>query len=145
MNVQIRNVKENDFNAIYVLNRDSLGYNYDIDSTHKNLKHIIHKTKDTIFVAELDGTVVGYIHASDYECTYANSLKNIMALAVIHNKQGLGIGRMLLDFTEIWAKEEGADGMRLISGCEREDAHNFYIACGYSHRKNHKNFVKLFK
>lgn len=140
----IRPAVEQDAEAIYWLNLNGLGYDYPLESTRRRLKLILAKAGNRIFVAQLTGRVVGYIHTADYECSYTDSLMNIMALAVDDNERGHGIGRSLLNAAEEWARENGAAGVRLNSGMDRENAHHFYEACGYKNRKNQKNFIKRF-
>jgi GNAT superfamily N-acetyltransferase len=144
MELIIRPAVEQDAEAIYGLNLNSLGYDYPLEDTRRRLALILSKAGNRIFVAQLTGRVVGYIHAADYECSYTDSLKNIMALAVDEEERGHGIGRALLSVAEDWARESGAAGVRLNSGMDRENAHRFYEACGYTNRKNQKNFIKRF-
>jgi GNAT superfamily N-acetyltransferase len=144
MELIIRPAGAQDAKAIYELNRDGLGYDFPLEDTRRRLAFILGKAGNRIFVAQLMGRVVGYIHAADYECSYTDSLKNIIALAVDEKERGRGIGRVLLNAAEAWARETGAAGVRLNSGMERENAHRFYEACGYINRKNQKNFIKHF-
>jgi len=143
-NLLIRLANINDSGAIYRLNKDGFGYEYDKDKTVERMQYILTHTRDKIFVAQLNNEVVGYVHASDYECTYSDSLKNILALVVDESKHDFGIGKQLLNAAEQWAKEDGSGGVRLVSGFNREKAHGFYQHCGYEYRKNQKNFVKKF-
>lgn len=140
----IRTVKETDFYAIYLLNKNGLGYDYDIKETYKRLKYCINNNAK-IFIAEIEKNIVGYIHATDYDCTYCDPLKNIMAIVVDKNARCNGVGKKLINAVENWAKETNSAGVRLVSGYNREQAHKFYIACGYTDRKNQKNFIKIFK
>lgn len=133
-----------DYSYIHLLNRDGLGYDYDIDRTQYKLTIVLRKGNNKIFVAEHEGRVIGYVHAAEYECLYLESLKDILALAVDPDMRGRGVGRALLAAVEAWAKETGSVGVRLVSGINRVDAHRFYLACGYIDRKDQKNFIKLF-
>ena len=142
--ITIRPASMDDFEAIYTLNRDGLGYDFALEETRGRLRYILQKTENRLLVAEAAGAVVGYIQAADYECTYVNSLKNVLALVVDEQAQGCGVGRALLTAVEEWARETGACGVRLVSGANREKSHHFYLACGYRIRKEQKNFIKLF-
>ena len=71
-----------DYMDIYRLNKDGLGYDYPIEKTKDKLKIILGLPTDKIFIAEVDGEKVGYIHLSSYECTYSDSLKNIGQLHI---------------------------------------------------------------
>lgn len=142
--IVIRKLKQEDCTRIQEINKTSLGYEFDLGSTKKQLQRIIETTNDQIFVAEIEQQVVGYIHVASYECTYCDSLKNIMALAVACDYQGYGIGKRLLQEAEAWAIKEGSVGIRLVSSEKRLEAHKFYLRCGYSQRKTQKNFIKYF-
>jgi len=125
------------------MNLDGLGYDYPEERTRARVEQIL-GSNDKLLVAELDGTAAGYVHAADYECTYADSLKHIIALVVDERFREKGIGRTLVSVIERWAKETGASGIRLTSRTSREDAHKFYIACGYVDRNESKVFYKMF-
>ncbi len=144
MSIVVRPAQLDDYESIYLLNRDGFGYDFALEETRSRLEYILSKTDNYILVAEKDGAMVGYIHAADYECTYAHSMKNILSLVVDEQCRGQGIGRMLLGAVEEWAQETGASGVRLVSGFTREKAHAFYLACGYKNRKNQRNFMKKF-
>ncbi len=140
----IRQAAIDDCERLYLINRDSLGYDYAIEETRKRLSFVLSAKTNKLFVAEIDGVVAGYIHVADYDCIYADSLKNILALAVDKKYQGLGVGRQLLEKAEEWSRSDGSVGVRLVSGMNRAEAHKFYAHCGYTMRKEQKNFIKLF-
>lgn len=133
-----------DYEKIYTLNKNGLGYDYPAEQTKARLSLILNSPNNRIFVACIDGEVVGYIHAADYDCTYSESLKNILALVVDEAYRERGVGRLLLTAVEDWAKACGCCGVRLVSSAFRTDAHMFYLRCGYTVRKMQKNFKKLF-
>lgn len=140
----IRPAREPDVESIWNINAAALGYAYDVTKTRSQLSSALQKSHYKLYVAEWQGKVVGYIHGGDYLCTYIAPLKDVLALAVLPDSQGLGIGRLLLTRLEGWAKEDGCAGVRLVSGYNRTDAHKFYLNCGYTDRKDQKNFVKMF-
>ena len=144
MEFQIRECKMEDASAIYNLNSAELGYEYAIDRTKTKLKYLLKSKKDQIFVATVDGVVVGYVHACDYDLIYAPHLKNIMGIAVLSEYKQQGIGKALLTEIEKWAKETGAAGVRLASGETRKGAHEFYRRCGYHAARSQLNFKKYF-
>lgn len=142
--INIRQAEITDYKAINNLNKNCLGYEFDLEKTKANLRHLLSLSYHRIFVAEIDNQVIGYIHGSEYDSTYNESLKNIMAIAVAPDKQGQGVGRLLLYSIEKWSENTGGIGVRLVSGMNREKAHIFYEHCGYSKRKTQINFIKLF-
>ena len=140
----VRECHASDYAAIYNLNQNAFGYEYPLERTKERLSKILERPTDRLFVACVDDQVVGYIHGSDYECTYSDPLKNIMAIAVDESCRGRGVGRALLSAVEDWARADGCCGVRLVSGFNRTGAHEFYLHCGYALRKQQKNFIKLF-
>lgn len=140
--IYIRKAVISDARDICFLNSSSLGYDYDLAKTEAKLKKIISDGSQAVFVADICNKVVGYIHIADYDVIYADNYKNILGIAVDNNYKRQGIGTALLTAAEKWAEENGAVGVRLVSGCERVDAHKFYIALGYSDKKLQKNFKK---
>ena len=139
----IRKATEEDNNAIFELNRDELGYSFDREKALKHLRLLSSRQDHCILVAVIDGSVAGYIHASNYELMYSDSVKNILGLAVFRRFARKGVGRKLLNAAEDWAKEDGAAGIRLNSSSFRKGAHLFYESCGYTKNKEQFNFSKL--
>ena len=140
----IREAVESDASAIWQLNSNEMGYQYPLEDTIQNIINLLSSNADKIFVAICDGSVVGYVHANDYDLLYAPHMKNIMGIAVSSEYKRKGIGRALLQHVENWACETGASGIRLVSGAIRTDAHAFYRRCGYSGNKEQINLKKLF-
>jgi predicted N-acetyltransferase YhbS len=140
--VAIRCAKAKDAPAIHRLNRDSLGYDASLEETKERLSRILGMEQFRIFVAEEDGKTVGYVEASDYELTYRDPFKNVLALAVDEGLRMKGVGRALLKEVEGWAMEEGCIGVRLVSSTYRIGAHQFYVNCGYEKIKEQAQFAK---
>ena len=140
----IREAISSDANAIWQLNFTEMGYAFPLDATIDNLSKLLHSPSDKIFVAICDGSVVGYVHANDYDLLYAPHMKNIMGIAVSSPYKRKGIGSALLQYVENWALETGASGIRLVSGATRTDAHAFYRRYGYEAIKEQINLKKMF-
>ena len=143
MEVYVRKCRVKDYRDISVLNKNEMGYDFPEGDTKGQLKRLLNNKAHKIYVATVEGRVVGYIHANNYDLSYSPHMKNIMGIAVSSNFKKKGIGKMLLRKIEEWAISTGAQGVRLASGATREGAHAFYIACGYHCGKGQKNFVKL--
>ena len=140
--IEVRPAKAEDAQAIWKINEEALGYSYPLEKTKEKLAVLLHQPSQGLFVAWQGEQVVGYVHAADYECSYFDSLKNILALAVLPAFQKSGAGRLLMQAAEQWAKNTGSTGIRLSSGENRTGAHVFYQKCGYTMRKQQKNFFK---
>lgn len=141
--LNIRKVSISDYKDIYLLNKE-LGYLYEEVKIREKIKYIIENKKDIILVAYIDNNIVGYIHGSEYELLYSDSLINILGFVVKESYRKNGIGTALINKLEGIAREKKYSGIRLVSGIERENAHRFYERNGYIYRKEQKNFIKLF-
>lgn len=126
-----------------MLNKE-LGYLYEEEKVRKKIKYIIENKKDIILVAYINNNIIGYIHGSEYELLYSDSLINILGFVVKESYRKNGVGTALIDKLEEIAIEKKYSGIRLVSGIDREDAHRFYERNGYIYRKEQKNFIKLF-
>lgn len=133
-----------DAEDIYYINKTCLGYDYDLEKQQAKLEIILCDSTQVVFVAEIGNRVVGYIHLANYDVIYADNYKNCLGLAVDNDFKRMGIGSALLKQGEVWAKQNGAFGIRLCSGMERENAHKFYISQGYVENKIQKNLRKVF-
>lgn len=143
-NYFIREAVITDAEDIYYINKTSLGYDYDFEKQKSKIEVVLNDKTQVIFVAECDNKVVGYIHLVNYDVIYADNFKNCLGLAVDNDYKRIGIGSALLKQAENWAKENGAAGIRLCSGIEREKAHQFYQSQGYEVTKLQKNIKKIF-
>lgn len=139
----IREIRAEDYKDIFKLNKE-LGYLYDIDKVKGRIEYILNSTKDKVFVAQCEGSVIGYIHGSPYELLFSDPMVNILGFVISEGYRGSGIGNKLIQALEEWASKNGFTGIRLVSGIDRVNAHRFYENHGYVNRKNQKNFVKTF-
>ena len=142
--VLIRDAKPEDAAALAKLNREEMGYEYPEENTRQKLQALLSGGKDKILVAEVCGTVVGYVHLCDYDLLYFDSMKNVMGIAVSSEYRRQGIGGKLLSAAEDWARADGAAAVRLSSGEGRTEAHAFYRSLGYSGTKKQLNLKKEF-
>lgn len=143
LDIQICDARIKDAKRICELNKAGLGYEYPLDKTILRLQYILANTSDKLLVALNNQETIGYIHAGAYECTYNDSMKNILALVVDEKFRSYGVGKKLILAIEEWTKSKGCQGIRLSSGYNRTNAHKFYESLGYINRKEQKNFIKI--
>ena len=144
MQTSIRKMRSGDLEAIYKLNKNDLGYDYDIKEM-KQAWDIISDNKQNIVLVALDcEEVIGYIHVGRYELLCQKPMASIFTLAVSSSYQQQGIGKKLIEAAEKWAKKNDCAGVRVLSNEKREQAHLFYKSCGYNKTKVQINFKKYF-
>lgn len=139
--MNVRKADINDASVICRICTDDLGYECSEELVSNRLKNI-DGSREAVFAAEVDGTVVGYIHAEIYNTLYFASMINILGLAVSRGNRRHGVGRALITCAENWAKEQGINIVRLNSGSSRKEAHEFYRAMGYDDEKMQIRFLK---
>lgn len=140
--LKIRQANLQDATAINEINGKSLGYPMSLEATEKILQQLVDSQREVILLAEEDQQVLGVLHGELYQTLYSPLLTNVLGLAVTQTDQGKGVGTALLRAFEKWSRQQGATGVRLNSGAERELAHEFYQKNGYRKVKMQANFKK---
>jgi GNAT superfamily N-acetyltransferase len=100
---------------------------------------------DDVWVATIEGVVVGWIHCSLRRTLVVEPHIEILGNVVGEPWQGRGVGRALMAQAERSAAERGVSVVRLRSGSHRDDAHAFYRAVGYMEVKQQRVFVRDLK
>ncbi len=137
----VRQANVDDYVDIHKICCDDLGYNCSADLVKERLSCLDLK-RERVFVADVDGRVVGYVHAEKYNTLYYESMLNIQGLAVAKAYRRNGCGKALMVAVEDWAKENNIHLIRLNSGITRTKAHDFYRAIGYGNENGQIRFMK---
>jgi GNAT superfamily N-acetyltransferase len=69
-------------------------------------------------------------------------IAEISGLVVDQSMRSCGIGKVLLDSAEQWARSIGCDAISVRSNVKRDRAHRFYERSGYEHVKDQRQFRK---
>lgn len=124
---------------------DQLGYRMTLPALVANLKAYLQDSDRSIFVAAIKGDVVGFI-ALDVAQTFHREGKHmrIVSLVVDQSYRGKGIGKLLLQAAEDWAKQQSCWVIEVTSSFRRqkEGVHDFYVNQGYL-KKGSQYFNKL--
>ena len=142
----LRDLKTTDVAAICEINKEALGYSFSLEETASQLAKLSQDSHHYLLGFE-DSTshdLLGYVHAEVYESLYSKPGFNILALAVLPQTQGQGIGKTLLQGLEQEAKKRGYNFIRLNSADHRLGAHAFYEKVGYTCDKVQKRFIRTF-
>ncbi len=137
----IRKADVSDNVAIQKICRDSLGYECSPDLVKSKIERL-DWSREAVLAAEIDGVVAGFVHVEKYNVLYFEEMANILGLAVAQEYRKRGLGRLLMEEAEEWAKENGIHAVRLNSGMSRKGAHEFYRAVGYDEEKEQLRFMK---
>jgi GNAT superfamily N-acetyltransferase len=121
---------------------NQLGYDLGTPETAERIRRILLQNDQRVFVAEVNGALVGWVHAIFAEYFESGAFVLIGGLVVDKNHRRQGIAGMLMASAEEWARERGCSIVRLSSSSTRTQAHRFYEGIGYEHIKTQYSFIK---
>lgn len=111
-----------------------LGYEITEEEVKERLE-ILNNDSNSIYAETSNNEVVGLVHTAIYNTMLLKKAAIIMALVVAKDYRRNGLGDLLINKAEQWAKENRSLGIRLYSGTSRTDAHIFYKSCGYTYKE----------
>jgi GNAT superfamily N-acetyltransferase len=95
-----------------------------------------------VYVAELDGRIVGWIGLYIFRTVETDGHAEISGLVVDESCRSRGVGAALVRAGEAWARERGCDTITVRTNGTRERAHAFYRREGYGWVKRQETFRK---
>jgi GNAT superfamily N-acetyltransferase len=118
-----------------------LGYEVPLAHVERQLARM--NDEHTVFVAVVPRAgVVGWIGVALREAITDSGRADIEGLVVEDEYRGNGIGQLLVQAAEEWARRRNCTSMRLVSNVVRERAHEFYKRLGYDVLKTQHAFKK---
>jgi len=119
---------------------EQLGYRVGVEDIAERIAR--HGPDREIFVAENDRGVVGWAAVCIEEGFVEGRLAWIEGFVVDERARSSGVGSLLLDAVEEWARVHRCGAMRVQSNVIRERAHAFYERHGYAKLKAQFAFRK---
>jgi GNAT superfamily N-acetyltransferase len=120
-----------------------LGYECTGKEVLERLGEMQDSNQYVVYVAELPGgQIAGWIGAYVFRSVAIASCAEINGLVVDQGARSRGIGKMLIDAAEEWARRVGCHAISVRSNVKRDRAHQFYTNNGYEHVKTQKEFRK---
>lgn len=89
-----------------------------------------------------DGQALGWVHVFVCHLMESDPYAEIGGLVVDESRRGEGIGKLLLERAEAWARAKACASIRLRSNIIRKVAHEFYLKRGYTITKTQHAFAK---
>jgi len=140
--IRVRRARSSDISQLALL-AGQLGYPSSEDEIRGRLAGIEAAPEHALFIAEsADGTLAGFLNVFVMRTIDSDARTEIAALVVDDAHRSLGIGKVLIEQAEAWARENGCAAIGLRSNVIRERAHRFYERLGYEHYKTQKTFRK---
>jgi N-acetylglutamate synthase-like GNAT family acetyltransferase len=119
-----------------------LGYPVDHETMQRRLEKLDGREEHVVFVAEISGNVVGWIHGAEHEFLVAGRVGEICGLVVGEGQRTSGVGRRLVEAVEQWARERGLEQVSVRSNVARTESHPFYEKVGYTRLKTQHAYRK---
>lgn len=139
--VSIRIARVSDADDVARLTEE-LGYDVERAVVRTRLSKILARPDQQFLVAEIEGRTVAWLHAAIAEFVEAGRFAWIAGLVVGESQRRMGIGRLLVERAEEWARDQGCPVARLWSSTTRAGAHRFYERLGYANVKTQHSFAK---
>jgi GNAT superfamily N-acetyltransferase len=140
----VRRPRSGDYEAMAEL-AGQLGYPSTGPDVRRRLGEMRDSRQYAVYVAELaNGRIAGWIGVYVFRAVELNGFVEISGLVVDERIRSRGIGKMLLDAAEGWARERGYEGISVRSNTKRERAHAFYRRNGFQGDKTQASLYKTF-
>jgi GNAT superfamily N-acetyltransferase len=140
--IRVRRAISSDISQLAQL-AGQLGYPSSEDQIRERLAGIEAAPEHALFVAEsANGKLAGFLNVFVMRTIDSDARTEIAALVVDDAHRSLGVGKVLIEQAEAWARENGCGTIGLRSNVIRERAHRFYERLGYEHYKTQKAFRK---
>jgi GNAT superfamily N-acetyltransferase len=96
-----------------------------------------------VYVAQLSvGQIAGWIGVYIFRAVELDRCAEISGLIVDQQIRSRGIGKVLLDAAEEWARSQGCNVISVLSNVTRDRAHGFYRKNGYERNKTQEYLRK---
>jgi GNAT superfamily N-acetyltransferase len=119
-----------------------LGYPCTASEVRARLPGCLANAARSVLVAELEHRVVGWTSLEVIDRFYVPRYAEISGLVVDEECRGRGIGRMLMEKAESWARSKGCGLLRLKTNSIRKEAHRFYEHLGFEKSKEQFVYAK---
>lgn len=140
--VLIREIESKDYISVDSIWREVFDFgSIAVESVVKTCEKIKNDDRYHIFVADMNGRVIGFVTIVESLATnLPNGYIQVNGLAVLSEFQHCGIGKLLMRRVEKLAVERNVSLIEVASGFQRTGAHEFYEHLGY--RKTSYRFSK---
>jgi len=122
-----------------------LGHPASIGDSENRLAAALETGNQVVFVACVDGQVIGFIHTIIANRIQSDPFAEIVGFVVDESYRRIGIGGQLLGAAEKWAKTGAVEMLRVRSRSDRKGSREFYQRQGFFPNKKQIVFDKLFK
>ena len=137
----IRPMTTDDADAVAALTVE-LGYPATPGDIVRRFSRIDGRPDQIVLVADDGGVPVGWLHVAIHPYLENDSTAEILGLVVADGRRSQGVGRVLVEAGERWARAGGCAALRVRSRVTRDRAHAFYERQGFHRVKTQHAFEK---
>jgi GNAT superfamily N-acetyltransferase len=120
-----------------------LGYPCTPEEVRRRIADMRDRDQYAVYVAEIsEGEIAGWIGVYLFRSVELEAYAEISGLVVSEEARSRGIGQVLLEAAEEWARGAGCAIISVRSNIRRKRAHGFYEKNGYEWTKTQKTFFK---
>jgi GNAT superfamily N-acetyltransferase len=120
-----------------------LGYPCTPKEVQRRLVDMLDRKQYAVYVAEFsEEEIAGWIGVYIFRSVELEAFAEISGLVVSEEARNRGIGKLLLEAVEKWARETGCAVISVRSNVKRKRAHGFYKKNGYEWTKTQETFCK---
>jgi GNAT superfamily N-acetyltransferase len=142
VDARIREARQSDSVALAIL-AGQLGYPTLPLQAEERLRELRSRPEHAVFVAEdSNGNALGWVHVFATRRLMVDPFAELGGLVVDEEHRAEGIGGMLLEAAEAWARKRGLSLLRVRSNTLRQQAALFYAGHGYTLQKTQNIFAK---
>ncbi len=137
--ILIRPALRQDAQHINVLTEE-LGYKNSLSETISYLDIIQKDVDHAVFVAVVDGKLIGWLEVACVTRLESGSFCEIVGLIVNEKYRGIGAGKLLVNSAIKWTNEKNSKKIRVRCNVKRMETHLFYEHAGFTIAKEQKVF-----
>lgn len=137
--IQLNTVTKSQLLEIHRLSHQ-LGYANDPQLLFTRLRQILSLKDHAVFVAQLDGKIVGWLHCLVCLRVESPLFVEVAGLVVDEHVRGQQIGKKLIEASKNWSRHQDIAIMRIRCNVIRTESHQFYQALGFFSHKEQKVF-----
>ncbi len=112
-----------------------LGYPVAPPDLERRFVDLASRTDDALFVVDVDGGVVGWVHVGLHRSLEAPPMAVLWGLVVATGARRLGVGTALVSCAGGWAREHACATLRVRTNVQRIESHPFYERLGFARIK----------
>ncbi len=142
--IEIRYVTKPDAERVSELCHQ-LGYETTVDEIESRLRSMLGNRANAVFVAEIDGGVVGWIQVEMRSVIESGEFGEITGLVVDGRFRRRGIASRLVKRAEEWSLDSGLNRIRVRTNLIRAESHPFYRSMGFVETKTQAVYQKTLK